>query len=69
MKNYELIETLVNARKASNVTQQQIADHLKVTRQMISAFENGLNTSGRILMYYIQMFGGDLHGQEVHKEA
>lgn len=59
----DLLNRLVESRKASGVTQTQIAKDLNCTRSNISAFEQGITSSGRVLMYYIDKFGGDINGK------
>lgn len=59
----DLLERLVESRKASGITQTQIAKDLNCTRANISAFEQGITSSGRVLMYYIEKFGGDINGK------
>lgn len=59
----DLLTRLVESRKASGITQTQIARDLKCTRANISAFEQGITSSGRVLMYYIDKFGGDINGK------
>ena len=59
----DLLNRLVESRKASGITQTQIAKELNCTRSNISAFEQGICSSGRVLMYYIDKFGGDINGK------
>lgn len=54
----DLLTRLVESRKASGMSQTQIAKELNCTRSNISAFEQGITSSGRVLLYYIDKFGG-----------
>lgn len=61
----DLLNRLVECRKSSGITQTQIAKDLNCTRSNIYAFEQGITSSGRVLMYYIDKFGGDINGKQI----
>ncbi len=43
----ELSEKLLNLRKAGNLTQQQLAEKLNVSRQPVSKWESGVSQRGQ----------------------
>lgn len=66
---YEFLEELIEARKRSGIKQGEIAKALNCTRQNISAFESGITSSGKVLLYYIEKFGGEINGKGSDQEA
>jgi len=62
---------LAELRAKKNITQQQLADSVKVTRQMISAIENGAQPSVKTAKKIAQVLGIDwtLLFEQVPKEA